>query len=117
MKTHWLLKLLAVGLVSASVSGCAVVRFFSSAPPQGATFAQELPPPVSVAWRDGVGNVWIVPKRGVLIEQIHSNASPAAWATQGAYVVVQGKPTNKPEKLFLLADKYWWPLVVPEKAL
>lgn len=113
MKTHWLLKLLAVGLVSSSLSGCAVVRLFSSPAPQGASFVQELPPPVSVAWRDGVGDVWIVPKRGIFIEQIYNNTSPAAWATQGSYVVVQGKP----KKMFLLADKYWWPLVIPEKAL
>lgn len=112
MNNH-LLKLLAGVLVSSSLSGCTVVRWFSTnATPQGATFVQELPPPVSVAWRDGGGDVWVVPKRGILIEQIYNNATPAAWAAQGSYVVVRGRP----QKMHLLADKHWWPLVIPEKS-
>jgi hypothetical protein len=49
-------------------------------------FAQEPPPAISAAWRQG-DSVWMVPARGVLIEAVYDdNASRVMLLSEGSYL-------------------------------
>lgn len=91
-----------------TLTGCAAIgSFFSNISANKYTkFAQELPDPVSVAWRDARGDVWIVPKRGVFITSVQGGTS---WGPNGSYVVVRGNPS----RISIHANNQWWSLKVP----
>jgi len=75
------------------LSGCGALRNFVElfrTADHSMRFVQQVPGPVSVAWRNERGDVWLVPKRDVLIEQIRTDAGPADWGPYGAYVVIRG---------------------------
>lgn len=71
------------------------------------TFAEDLPEPVSIAWRDTYGDVWLVPKRGTLITSVKGGAS---WGTSGSYFVIRGKP----QKIAIYVNNQWWNLNIPD---
>jgi len=97
------------------LSGCGALRNFVElfrTADHSMRFVQQVPGPVSVAWRNERGDVWLVPKRDVLIEQIRTDAGPADWGSCGAYVVIRGHHRGTR----LLVDGRWWDLQVPEDA-
>ena len=99
-------RFVAPALLVLPLGGCGVLHTFSAwLQPSSEVFAGDVPQPLSVAWRDARGDVWLVPKRGVLIEQIRGGAS---WAPQGSYVVVRGSSG----RVSLLVEGRWWDLAV-----
>lgn len=93
-----------------SLSGCAFLKNLNWESPQenGLVFATHVHGPVSVAWRNLNGEIWLVPKRGVLIEQINAAGAPASWSAYGAYVVIRGNPSQ----ISMLVDGRWWAMPV-----
>lgn len=96
----------ALAVVAMALTGCGslskVVQAFSfNSSPANIAFIEGVPEPVSAAWRDAQGDVWMVPKRGVLIEQIQGGTH---WAAQGSYVVARGNPQH----LKILTGGQWW---------
>lgn len=96
----------ALAVVAVALSGCGslskIAQIFSfSSSPANIAFIDNVPEPVSAAWRDVHGDVWMVPKRGVLIEQIQGATH---WAAQGSYVVAKGNPQH----LKILSGGQWW---------
>lgn len=90
--------------IACTLSGCSVWRYGS----ESIKFANDIPEPVSVAWRDKKGDIWLVPKRGIFISDIRGGAS---WSAQGSYIVVRGSP----EQIKLHSQGRWWNLVIHQK--
>lgn len=106
-----ILKLAAVLIVASSLSACGVVKSWLSSGDSNLQFAQEIPESVvSVAWRDPHGQVWLVPKRGVIIDAMRNASGPVPWNTHGSYLLA----LSGSNELELSADGRWWKLSLPE---
>lgn len=111
MLTKTILKLAAVVIAASNLSACGVVKSWLSSGDTNLQFAQEIPESVvSVAWRDLYGQVWVVPKRGVLVEAMRNASGPVRWSAQGSYLVA----LSGLNELELRVDGRWWKLSLPE---
>lgn len=112
MLTKTILKLAAVVIAASGLSACGVVKsWLSWGDASNLQFAQEIPESVvSVAWRDLYGQVWVVPKRGVLVEAMRNASGPVRWNVQGSYLVA----LSGTSELELRVDGRWWKLSLPE---
>lgn len=104
-----LLKKLVIALIvlPAFLQGCGS---FGNHSAQNEVFFENVPWPVSTAWKNTRGEVWIVPKRGVFIEYIMDSRGAASWSAQGSYVVIHGNP----QFINLWVDGRWWSLSAPD---
>jgi len=104
-------KIISCSMALAALAGCGALKNFdwSFQPEDSSTvFAKHVRGPVSVAWRNVRGEIWLVPKRGVLIEQISAGGAPASWSAYGAYVVIRGNP----RQISMFVDGRWWAMPV-----
>lgn len=109
-----ILKLAAALLAASGLAGCgAIAKWLPSfSSNHNLEFVEEMPESISVAWRDPHGQVWLVPKRGFVIEAIRSNGSQLVpWSAQGSYLLVQAGFSN----LEIKADGRWSKLVLPKE--
>lgn len=114
MPSKLLLKLAAALLAASGLAGCStIVNWLPSfSNNYNLEFVEEMPESISVAWRDAHGQVWLVPKRGYLIEGIRSNGTLLVpWSAYGSYLLVQGGFRN----LEVKADGRWSKLVLPKE--
>lgn len=111
MPSKLLLKLAAALLAASGLAGCSTIvnwlPSFSSN--HNLEFVEEMPESISVAWRDAQGQVWLVPKRGFLIEGIRANGGQLVpWSVHGSYLLVPAGFRN----LEIKADGRWSKLVL-----
>ncbi|SER33921.1 hypothetical protein [Giesbergeria anulus] len=114
MPSKLILKLAAALLAVSGLSGCGVIANWlpSFSSNHNLEFVEEMPESISVAWRDAQGQVWLVPKRGYLIEGIRSNGSQLVpWSAHGSYLLVRAGFRN----LEVKADGRWSKLVLPKE--
>lgn len=108
------LKLAAALLAASGLAGCGTTANW---PPNFSSnhnlkFVEEVPESISAAWRDSHGQVWLVPKRGFIIEAMRSNGNQLVpWATHGSYLLVQADFSN----LEIKADGRWSKLILPKE--
>lgn len=87
--------LVSVFLSALTLSGCGISSIFIDRKQDSDIFlVSDNDETVSVAWRNAKGEVWLVPKRGMLIENVTASGYPAAWSVQGSYVVIQNNPKS-----------------------
>ena len=87
--------LVSVFLSALTLSGCGISNVFVDRNQDSDIFLiSDNDENVSVAWRNAKGEVWLVPKRGVLIEGVTASGYPVAWSVQGSYVVIQNNPKS-----------------------
>ena len=109
-----ILKLAAALLAASGLAGCgAIAKWLPSfSSNHNLEFVEEMPESISVAWRDPHGQVWLVPKRGFIIEAIRSNGGQLVpWSAHGSYLLVQAGFSN----LEIKADGRWSKLVLPKE--
>lgn len=114
MPSKLILKLAAALLAASGLAGCGTLGTWlpSFSSHHNLEFMEEIPESVSVAWRDANGQVWLVPKRGFMIEAIRSNGSQLVpWSAHGSYLLVQAGFSN----LEIKADGRWSKLVLPKE--
>ena len=94
----------SVFLSALTLSGCGISSIFVDRSQDSENFlASDANENISVVWRNAKGEVWLVPKRGVLIEDITASGYPAAWSVQGSYVVIR----NNPKSISLMVSGRW----------
>ena len=94
----------SVFLSALTLSGCGISSIFVDRSQDSENFlASDANENISVVWRNAKGEVWLVPKRGVLIEDITASGYPAAWSVQASYVVIR----NNPISISLMVSGRW----------